>query len=233
VEAGPSTSIPKAEPDPSFALTITVTSLVLHFLVVGTLGFGLPKIQSARTKSVATPPASEVKLIEDVQLETPQAEAKPPEPDSTELPPPSADVDLPPLAKIEPISAVPVSVPVAFGITVKGPLKLVSDPAQATGAIGGRVLPAPTPISLDGAAGRSGDLLLPALAYPPESIQRREVGTVIVAFRTTAEGDVYDGTVTLSSGFPRLDRAALQNLRSGRFAGPAGYYQKRFEFRLK
>jgi protein TonB len=176
-----------------------------------------------------------VQLVEDIKLE-PEPEVKPPDQiKSEELPlqaepPAAASVDLPPVSAIEPIAAVSASVPVAFGIEVKGPVHLVSDPSQASGRIGGR--PGPVPVALDDTLSAQ-DLLLPQLVYPTAAQLRRQSGTVLIEFHTTTTGDITDPKIYESSGYPALDSAALENLKHGRWAGAAGYYLKAYLFKLK
>jgi protein TonB len=223
----------KTVTEPSLLLSILISSVALHLLFVGVFGAGIPQLPRPRAKQFVPPP-SEVKLIEEVKLEpepvqpkellTQQDEALPQEEAA-------AMIDLPPVSPVEPISAVPISVPVAFGIQVKGPVRLVDDPARASGTIGGRSKPT-APVSLDGGGYQEKNLLLPHLIYPPEAIQRQQTGAAQVEFHTTETGDIYDVTVRESSGFPALDRAAVNNLKHGRWVGAAGYYIKRFEFKL-
>jgi protein TonB len=149
-------------------------------------------------------------------------------PPTIESPEPVAAIDLPPVAPVQAIAAVPSTVPVSFGIEVKGPVRWVNDPSQASGAVGGRR----QPISLD-ADGAARNLLLPSLPYPPEAKKRRLTGSLTVEFRTTPTGDIQDVRVRESSGHDELDRAAIENLRKGRWVGPAGFYVKAYEFNLK
>ena len=54
--------------------------------------------------------------------------------------------------------------------------------------------------------------------YPPTSRRRGEEGSVIVQVLVDPEGKVSDGKIQTSSGFPRLDEAALKHaLRAWRF----------------
>ncbi len=215
-------------------LRILTTSLVAHLLLVGLLGSGLPKPQ-VRPKRSAVPPAVAT-LIEDVKLqeEPPPEELKKPVDQSQVLPAPelpaASTIDLPPLSQVETISAVPASVPVAFGIEVKGRVRLVADASQASGAVGGRALQ--DPVTIDGNSSQAKNLLLPQIAYPSDALVRHLQGTVVLEFRTTDTGEINSTKVRTSSGFPILDRAALNNLAQGRWLGRAGYFLKTYEFKL-
>jgi protein TonB len=198
------------------------------------LGSGLPKAQ-VRPPRPAVPPPTAAKLIDDVKLQ----EELPPEQPKTVAPqevlpapdlPAAAQIDLPPISQVEPISAVPASVPVAFGLEVKGRVRLVADAAHASGAVGGRALK--EPVAIDGNSSQEKNLLLPGIVYPPEALVRRRQGTVLLEFRTSATGEIYEVKVRTGSGFPAIDRAALNNLAQGRWLGAAGYYLKAYEFKL-
>ncbi len=170
-----------------------------------------------------------------VQLEeqpTPlESEPVPPQPNSAvpDLPPPPAATELPSLPQVQAIVAVPSTIPVAFGIEPKGPVRLVSDAANASG--GGLVRRPTEPIALD-LAGES-NLLLPPLSYPLRAKKQRLTGTVLVRFRTDPTGRIFDVRVHQSSGHALLDQAAEENLQAGRWKGAPGLYVKAFEFTLK
>ncbi len=216
-------------------LRILTTSVVVHFLLIGVLGSGIqkPAVRPART---AVPPPTVAKVIEDIKLQEEEIPPEPPKPVDQDrvLPAPelpaAAKIDLPPISQIEPISAVPSSVPVAFGLEAKGRVRLVTDASQASGAIGGRALK--DPIAIDGDSSQEKNLLLPEVTYPPEALVKHQQGTVLLEFRTSATGEIYDAKVRGSSGYPTIDRAALKNLGQGRWKGTAGYYLKTYEFKL-
>lgn len=54
-------------------------------------------------------------------------------------------------------------------------------------------------------------------AYPPESRRAREIGTVQLQLLIDVEGEVIDKRVETSSGFARLDEAALSALAKCKF----------------
>jgi protein TonB len=220
--------------EPSVIWSILTTSAALHLLLVGFLGSGVPKPAPVRSR-LAVPPPSAVEVVQDVKVE-PEPELTPPPPAKIEdqplqaEPPAAANLDLPSLAQVEPIAAVSSSVPVAFGIEVKGPVRLVSDASRASGRIGGRG--GPVPISLDDDALNGKELLLPPIVYPAAAQARRQAGTVLIEFHTSPTGEIFEAKLYESSGYPALDRAALENLKQGRWAGVAGYYLKAYLFKL-
>ncbi|MFA5263127.1 MAG: TonB family protein [Opitutaceae bacterium] len=220
---------------PSVLLPILTASLSLHLVLTGIFGAHGINPAQVRAKRPVTP-VSEVKLIEDIRLEPEPVDEQPAsrvqeETLTTPAIPMAANIDLPPLAKVEPISAVAASVPVAFGIAVTGPVRLVSDAAKASGAVSGRRA-VPMPVSLDENASEEKYLLLPRIDYPPDAILRQQSGAVIVEFRTTPTGEITEINVRQSSGFAALDKAAVNNLKRGRWSGQSGFYSKTFEFRL-
>lgn len=57
----------------------------------------------------------------------------------------------------------------------------------------------------------------PAPVYPALSRQRHEEGKVLLLVRVTAKGEAEQVQVKLSSGFARLDQAALNTVRQWHF----------------
>ena len=53
--------------------------------------------------------------------------------------------------------------------------------------------------------------------YPKISLRRKEAGTVLLALTVTAEGRAKDVRVLKTSGYPRLDKAALDAVKDWRF----------------
>lgn len=225
---------PPAKQDASrgWLAALVVTSVTLHLLLTGVLGFGVGEDSPPRpAQEKLIPPTT----IEQVKLEPAPVEEKslealaPPEELPPEVTPVASDLDLPPLPDLTPVTAVPTTVPVAFAIAVKGPVHLTTDPARATGAIGGHS----GPVSLDANGSLGKNLVLPALSYPSGAAQRRISGTVDIEFQVAPGGNaITEARVHRSSGFGELDSAALQNLRKGRWFGAPGYYVKTFSFVL-
>ena len=53
--------------------------------------------------------------------------------------------------------------------------------------------------------------------YPKMSLRRKEAGTVLLALTVTADGRAKDVRVLKTSGYPRLDQAALEAVKDWRF----------------
>jgi|GEM_PF-2414251 len=214
--------------------TLAVTSVALHLLVAGILGFGVGADAPSRAPAVRE--IAPTTLEQRVELEAaPQEEIPLDEPPLAEELPPElsvpvvADLALPPLPDFTPVTAVAPTTPVAFAIPVKGPVRLTEDPARATAAFGG--LSGPVSLDADGQLARN--LILPRVEYPLVALQRRITGTVDIEFRVSAVGGrITDARVRTSSGFTELDSAALLNLRRGRWLGAPGFYVKTYSFAL-
>ena len=58
----------------------------------------------------------------------------------------------------------------------------------------------------------------PDLHFPQLSRRAREGGTVVLRITVDAQGKLVAATVHKSSGFERIDQAALADIRSARFA---------------
>lgn len=151
--------------------------------------------------------ASELKVIEL------SAEAMPPPPvvQPKEKPP----VELPKLATV-PAPTAPVvqaSAPVIAAPSVNpivaAPTPVPVPPPPAA--------PAPQgPVQVSDLDARAVTIVPPK--YPLESRRRREQGTVILAITLDTEGKVATVTLSKSSGFDRLDKAALDAVRRWRWS---------------
>lgn len=62
-----------------------------------------------------------------------------------------------------------------------------------------------------------GDERLPSVVYPPESRRAGEQGRVLVRVLVDERGRVAEAVVKQSSGYPRLDQAALAAVRQAKF----------------
>lgn len=132
-------------------------------------------------------------------------------------PPPVVRTDLPKqLQELQPAPPQP-AVP-----RLDAPPPIVTVAAPVTPPLA--VPPAPPP-SAPAASGpdRVADLDAKAVTviaprYPVESRRRREEGTVVLAVSVTIDGSVGDIRVAKSSGFERLDKAALDAVRHWRWS---------------
>lgn len=231
--ADPSTRhpFPSGDRTNEVLLGVITAAVGIHLVAIAFIGFGVPAPEPRPHRTVAPPV---VAVMENIKLEEPPP--PPPLPAAKETPlaapsAPEAAPALPTLPPLQPVAAVASTVPAAFGIEVKGPVRLVSDASAASGAIGAQ---SPTePISLDNDDTALRDLLLPALSYPLYAKRHRIIGTVVVEFHTSPTGDIQDVRVRQTSGHDVLDEAATDNVRHGHWKGQPGYYLKAFEFSLQ
>jgi len=137
--------------------------------------------------------------------QTPQAVTRPPEPITQ-------PVTRPPEPLTQPVAIAPNvnqnTVPVTFAV----PIQPTAPPQPQV------VSPPPSVDAVVTEARFDADYLEnPAPAYPALSRQRHEEGKVLLLVRVTAKGDAEQVQVKLSSGFARLDEAALNVVRQWRF----------------
>lgn len=163
-----------------------------------------PPAPAAETVEVEPAPAAPAQMVEQ-----PLPSRKPPAPhDAPELQP-SEPADLQPAAGTpaaqSQTAALPSSPTSSASTTASDAATAAHDGAEAGSA---DLVPA----RVDVAA-----LSNPKPEYPMTSRMRGEEGTVLLEMSVTAAGTVSSVRVLKSSGYPRLDRAALEAVRSWRF----------------
>ena len=171
--------------------TIFGIIVAFHVLLVWALATSLGIIQVDRP-----PPPIIAEILEEIQEE----DEPPPPPPAIETPPPYVP---PPDIVVD----VPVDAPSTTALT------------NVT-----NVKPAPPPPPAAKAAVKKAPEIDPKFKrrfqpeYPPTSRRLGEEGSVVLQVLVGPDGKVQDGTVQTSSGFPRLDEAALKHaLRAWRF----------------
>jgi periplasmic protein TonB len=177
---------------PSRAGPIAVT-VVAHVVVIAALATGL-KIQRMNA-----PPAA-IEMV-NVPVEVMKPEPVVQEPVDAEI---ASKLDLPDAPLIPVAPDVPDIAPLADAISVTT--------TQEPGIAG--------PVSKSLAELQLTRKVDPA--YPPASRRADEEGTVLVKLIVAANGRVVDARVERSSGFPRLDQAALQAVRNWQFSSAGG-----------
>jgi protein TonB len=111
----------------------------------------------------------------------------------------------------DPVVIVPQPAPIAIA-TVR---ELPPEPVVAVAAPAAPAAAAPAPVTPPDASAAS--LRNPAPRYPIESRRKREEGTVRLRVVITTDGRVKTISVAKSSGFERLDEAALETVRKWKF----------------
>ena len=139
-------------------------------------------------------------------------EAAPPPPVQQEVAPPEAVVPriVAPKAIVDVPAPVPVPVPVVAVSAPMPPQAVLVAPAAPAG---------PTPAAPVAVADLSSKMISGSPPkYPIESRRKREQGTVVLTVLLNVDGGVADVGVARSSGFQRLDKAALDAVRRWRWS---------------
>jgi TonB family protein len=114
------------------------------------------------------------------------------------------------LSPAPPVVAVAEQTQVAFPIPVEGPVTLVAPRYVAPPPV--QALPSgPKPQPFDERANTHG--YFPKPKYPPGELGARHQGRVLLAIEVDTDGKVQSATVKESSGWPKLDSAALEKVR--------------------
>jgi len=141
----------------------------------------------------------EARIIDEAQQQKPEQPPPPPEfapPPAAFVPPPEVHVELPPPP------------PKSTAITVVAPIRPVPTPAPVSPA------PVPAPAAepvrvmprIDAGHSREPE-------YPPASRRSGEEGSLILQVLVGADGRVTDSKLVQTSGFDRLDQAALEGVK--------------------
>lgn len=142
---------------------------------------------------------------------------------STSQPPPKAPPPPPSPTKTQTLTS-PIVAPIPMLTVPAKPVDIVTAQVAAPVevSIPGPPDPAP-PVTAPPAIERAGDLSSTMIAatpprYPTESRRSREQGTVVLTVTLGTDGAVADISIARSSGFERLDRAALAAVRRWRWS---------------
>jgi len=205
-------------------LIIVITVVGLHLLGLWALHTGLLR----RAVALVIPVQVLANLIEPPQPvvapaapapPTPKPTPTPPKPVSRQPPPPKPVVRPapPPLvgAVAEPSPQAPDAVTAPQPITSSAPV--VAEVAQTAPA----ALPAPpappAPPRVDLPSSSADYLNNPTPPYPPLSKRMGEQGRVVIRARIEVNGSASKAEVRTSSGYERLDQAALQTVKRWRY----------------
>jgi protein TonB len=176
-----------------------VDSICLLFLIIGLIGLKAPPV----VERPVVPPTENVPVVFTPPEEQPKPEvAKPDEP-----PPPDTPLEAPQVAIV--VAAADPS-QVAFAVPVEGAVAVA--PARfATPPPPVGQMPRAA-IKFDPNAGGGG--ITPPPNYPGYAQRNRYQGTVRIDFIVDASGAIISARVTKSSGYPILDEAALEVVKS-------------------
>ncbi|MEZ5504459.1 MAG: energy transducer TonB [Gammaproteobacteria bacterium] len=170
-----------------------------------------PPAEVVKPPAAVTPPPQPVKPPEPVRPPEPVKSPPPPKPKPKPKPLPA------PAPQPEPARPVPTPAP--------QPQPATPAPTAAPAAQPSEVAAPVVPPRVDASA-----LNNPKPAYPSMSRRRGEEGTVMLELLVLKDGSVGDIRVKESSGYPRLDRSALEAVRRWRYT-PAQQGGKPIEYR--
>ncbi|HUH84665.1 MAG TPA: energy transducer TonB [Stellaceae bacterium] len=187
--------IPYARPRPNAARGARLIGAGFVILLHVAFVYALVTSLAHRTVDVVRAPV-EARIIDEAKEQKPE---QPPPPPPVLSPPPAAFVP-PPEVHVE----LPPPPPKSTAITVVAPVKPVPTPAP----------PAPAPVA-------EPVRVMPRLdighshepEYPPTSRRLGEEGSLILQVLVGADGRVTDSKLVQTSGFDRLDQAALAGVK--------------------
>ncbi|MCD4503757.1 energy transducer TonB [Chromobacterium piscinae] len=205
------------------------SSAILQYSALGgvlaahALALTLLNDMSARAQTVTPPQALRMEMISLAPADKPAAAPKAapaPEPVKPQLKPQSKPAPSKPAVQpkpdLQPVKTQADAPALAKAISVAAAPAAAAPAAEAPKNAGGgkadsRDLPVTEPQS------RGGYLNNPPPAYPTVSREEGEEGTVRLRVLVSAQGAAQEVSVHDSSGFPRLDRAALAAVKRWRF----------------
>ncbi|XVJ71783.1 MAG: energy transducer TonB [Rhizobacter sp.] len=128
-----------------------------------------------------------------------------------------------PVVRRQPVPPAPVAAPSERAVTAAPPVPAPPAVAEAAAveALPSPAPPAPAPVAVPAPVvpprSDAAHLNNPAPAYPPVSRRLGEQGRVQLDVYILADGSVGDIKLKRSSGYPRLDQAALEAVRQWRY----------------
>jgi len=138
-------------------------------------------------------------------------------------PPPAAEAPPPPSTPDAPPPSSQISAPVPVVALAAPPAMVAPQPAPQPAPPTAKAEPAaPAPVVAKGPE-NAGDLSAQVvyrrpIRVPLESRRAHEEGVVVLALLLGMDGRIVEISVATSSGFPRLDRAALESVRNWRWS---------------
>jgi protein TonB len=200
------------------------TAIVCHLLLFATMSFGAPVLfHLEAVKATAPPPEPpplEVTMVE--EPDTPPPDPTPPPPPPEDPPPPPAVPDVPIPTDMTPPPPTPIDLPppvLTPPTTMTTPVAPLAPPAPKPVKVVRHVQPQVAPPVPSGPvdAGPSDYLYAPPPTYPYAARQAHEEGTVVLLVMIDEAGSPVSVSVDQSSGYPILDRTALEAAREYRF----------------
>lgn len=190
--------------------TLSTTSKIF-VLVLGLHAVLLLLLQLVRQHSEALAPAREIisaQLIQDLRESKPSKPDPHPQPPASKAPPPKTHIAAPPVLQA-PVQTQVDAASVTTVVPFLSAAVVSAQPVQAASAV---AKPAPVVVS---AVARMDSCDKPR--YPAAAARMREEGAVTLKFLISENGQVLSGSVEKSSGYKRLDAAALAALSLCKF----------------
>ncbi|MBL8405933.1 MAG: energy transducer TonB [Dechloromonas sp.] len=193
----PPLDLPERHPSPAERAFNLLAVVLLHVVLAYALLFF-----SVKNELISLPSSITVRLLP--MIEEPPATAKPLPP-----PPPKAPVRKQPVVPPQPVLAAAVpAAPSSFVVAPQPPAPPAPQPVAP---------PAPAPVAIVAARFDADYLHNPKPVYPALSRRLSEEGKVLLKVRVSAQGAALEVVVSKSSGFPRLDAAAVAAVERWRF----------------
>ncbi|WP_220272026.1 energy transducer TonB [Crenobacter cavernae] len=179
------------------------------------VGLGALLVSLAHARETITPPKVESLTMVSVAPSTPAPTPPAPEPVKKPDPRPTPKVKTPPKPNTPKLLTAKAPVPAATKTFTAPPEPAPAPSAPPAGATSGEK--ADKPAAVTPPTHKGGYLNNPRPAYPPLSVELGEEGKVLLRVHVSVDGRAESADVERSSGFPRLDRAALTAVRGWRF----------------
>lgn len=197
----PPLDLAERHPSPLERAVYLLAVVLLHLLLAYALLYF-----SVKNELISLPPSISVRLLP--MVEEPSAPAKP-----LPAPPPKAPVRKQPVVQPQPVLAVASpAAPSSFAVPPQPPTPPAPQPVVVPAPT-----PTPTPVAIVAARFDADYLHNPKPVYPALSRRLNEEGKVLLKVRVSAQGAALEVAVSKSSGFPRLDAAAMDAVGRWRF----------------
>jgi periplasmic protein TonB len=221
---GPSDMIPDCCRFSADQIIAAFVALILHIAILWGLSLHRlaiePKVSSTVSVKLIALPSLEKTQPPDIKQQEPS-----PSPEKPKAVPPSkvSPVVTPPVV-IPPVATSPLSRSPYKVITPATQVKVSQQVEQKSTIPAAEVAPMPVPLPV-GPVALSSELAVicsnrPSPVYPERSKRLRETGTVVIKVLLNLDGRVESSHLEQSSGFPRLDNAALSAVNGWQCSAP-------------
>jgi len=204
-------SLPSHRPSPGARRNVAIAAGVVAFHVAALWALQTGLLRRAVEVIVPVEVLSEIITPPAPKIEPPVPQPKPPEP----IPQPVVPRKHVAPAPAPKLSATPDPTPAPEAPTATAEPQPAPPPVSAPVAVAPAAPPQPARVELPSS---SADYLQnPKPAYPPVSKRLGEQGKVVLRVLIGTDGTAQDAQVKESSGYDRLDRAALETVRKWRY----------------